>query len=134
MNDQLYRDIILEHWKNPQNYGVVQNADLDVEQSNPYCGDRIRLTIKLADGKIKEISFNGEGCAISKASASLFTEEIKGKFLADLKTIESKDVLALLGIILTPTRTKCALLVFSTLNKGLEALYLSAFKIQRYNT
>ena len=120
MQDQLYRDIILEHWKNPQNYGVLQNADIDIEADNPYCGDRIRLTIKLAKGEIKQVAFIGEGCAISKASASLFTEEIRGGSISDLQKIEGQYTLDLLGISLTPTRTKCALLVYTTLKKGLK--------------
>ncbi len=118
--DQLYRDIILEHWKNPQNYGVVQNADIDVEENNPYCGDRIRLTLNLKKGRIKDIAFTAEGCAISKASASLFTQDLKDKSFIDLKKIQGQDVLDLLGISLTPTRTKCALLIYATLNKGLK--------------
>jgi nitrogen fixation NifU-like protein len=121
MQDTLYRDIILEHWQHPQNYGVVKNPDIDVEENNPYCGDRIRLTIKLEKGKIKEVAFTGDGCAISKASASLFTEEIKGKTLMQLKSINPQFVLDLLGIPLSPTRTKCALLIYQVIQKGLRS-------------
>ena len=122
MNNQLYRDIILEHWKNPQNYGVVQDSDIDVEEYNPYCGDRMRLTLNIEKGRIKDVAFTGEGCAISKASASLFTEEIKGESLADLKKVNGDHILELLGITLTPTRTKCALLVYVTLKRALKTL------------
>lgn len=121
MQDALYRDIILEHWQHPQNYGVVKNADIDAEENNPYCGDKIRLTIKLEKNKVKEVAFTGEGCAISKASASLFTEEIKGKTLAELKAIKPQFVLDLLGIPLSPTRTKCALLILKVLQKSLKS-------------
>lgn len=120
MQDQLYRDIILEHWQHPQNYGVVKNPDIDVEENNPFCGDIIRLTIKLEKDKVKEVTFTGEGCAISKASASLFTEEIKNKTLAELKAIKPQFVLDLIGVPLSPTRAKCALLIYQILQKGLN--------------
>src|SRR5205807_6587528 len=107
--DPLYREIILEHWQHPQNYGVIKNADFDVSENNPLCGDEIRLTGKIENGKLIKIAFSGDGCAISRASASLFTEEIKGERLDAIKKKKDKDVLALLGIELTPARTKCAL-------------------------
>jgi nitrogen fixation protein NifU and related proteins len=116
--DPLYREIILEHWQHPQNYRVVDEPDFDVEEFNPLCGDMIRLTGKIKNGKLMEIAFIGEGCAISKASASLFTEEIKGKSLESIKKIKEKNVLDLLGIELTPARTKCALLVYNSFKKA----------------
>lgn len=121
MQDTLYRDIILEHWQHPQNYGVVKNPDIDVEENNPYCGDIIHLTIKLEKEKIKEVAFTSEGCAISKASASLFTEEIKGKTLTQIKAIKPQFVLDLIGVPLSPTRAKCALLIYQVLEKGLQS-------------
>lgn len=114
MQDQLYREIILEHWENPQNYGVIDDADFDVQDSNPLCGDEIRLTGEITDGKLTEIAFTGEGCAISKASASIFTEKIKGMKIEEITKLTPGDVLEELGITLTPTRTKCALLVYQT--------------------
>jgi len=117
--DPLYREIILEHWENPQNHGVLKNADIDVTELNPLCGDSMRLTLKMEKGRVKEILFSGEGCAISQASASLFTEEIKEKSIDEIQKITSEEVLSLLGIQLTPARTKCALLVFTTLKKGM---------------
>lgn len=116
----IYRDIILEHWKNPQNYGVIEDADIDVTETNPLCGDTIRLMIELKNKKVERISFVGEGCAISKASASLFTEELKGKTIEELKKIKPEDVLNLMEIDLTPSRTKCALLIYKTLQKALK--------------
>lgn len=113
--DPLYREIILDNWQNPQNYGVIRHADFDVIQNNPLCGDIIRVTGKIIDGKLTKIAFSGEGCAISKASASLFTEEIKGEKVEKIKKITEKDVLKLLGIDLTPARMKCALLVYKTI-------------------
>ncbi|SRR6266568_5146399 len=116
--DPIYREIILEHWQHPQNYGVIKNADFDVTEFNPLCGDEIRVTGKFQNGKLSKIAFSGDGCAISRASASLFTEDIKGKSLASIKKIKGTDVLTLLGIELTPARTKCALLVYTTLKKA----------------
>jgi len=118
--DPLYREIILEHWQNPQNFGVIKDADIDVQEVNPLCGDAIRLTAKTQNGKIKKILFSGEGCAISRASASLYTEEIKGESIDVVKKKLEKDVLALLGIELTPARTKCALLIFNTVKKAIK--------------
>jgi nitrogen fixation NifU-like protein len=120
--DPLYREIILEHWQNPQNNGILSDANTDVTENNPLCGDEIRLTMQIENGKIKNILFSGVGCAISQASASLFTEEIKGKSLKKIKLKKEKDVLDLLGIDLTPARMKCALLIFKTFNKGINQL------------
>src|SRR5258708_481325 len=115
--DPLYREIILEHWQHPQNFGVIKNADFDITDVNPLCGDEIRVTGKIQNGKLTKIAFFGESCAISRASASLFTEEVKGKKLDLIRKKKEKDVLALLGIDLTPARIKCALLVYTTLRK-----------------
>lgn len=115
MQDPLYREIILEHWSNPQNFGVIKNADFDVRDNNPLCGDEIRITGKIKDGKLVKVAFTGDGCAISRASASIFTEKIKNKNVSEIKKITPDDVLAELGLALTPARTKCALLVYRTL-------------------
>ena len=119
MQDTIYREIILDHYKNPQNYGVIKNADIDVSDLNPLCGDEIRITAKYKDNKISNIAFKSAGCAISKASASLFTEVIKGKTVTEIQNIKPEDVIALLEVELSPARTKCALLVYSTLQRGL---------------
>ena len=115
--DPLYREIILEHWQHPQNYGVIKHADFDVRENNPLCGDEIRLTGKFEEGTLTKIAFSGDGCAISRASASLFTESIKGELVREIKNKKEKDILELLGIELTPARVKCALLIFNTLKK-----------------
>ncbi len=119
MQDHIYREIILEHWKHPLNYGVIKDADIDISDVNPLCGDKIHITAKLKNEKIEQIAFESEGCSISKASASLFTEEIKGKTCTYIKEMKPSDVLKLLEVELTPTRTKCALLVYTTLSKAL---------------
>ena len=115
MEDALYREIILEHWQNPQNYGVVEGADFDVAGSNPLCGDSIRLTGIVRAGVLIEVAFTGEGCAISRASASLFTEKVKGMNLVEVQGMAADEVLNELGVILTPARTKCALLVYEVM-------------------
>lgn len=115
MQDPIYREIILEHWTNPQNYGVVKHADFEVNDDNPLCGDEIKITGKIEDNKLTKIAFTGEGCAISKASASVFTEKIKGMEVSEIKKITPEEVLEELGLQLTPARMKCCLLVYSTL-------------------
>jgi nitrogen fixation protein NifU and related proteins len=115
MQDPIYREIILEHWTHPQNYGVIKDADFEVNDDNPLCGDEIKITGKIKDNKLVKIAFTGEGCAISKASASVFTEKIKGMSIAEIKKITPEDVLQEIGLQLTPARMKCGLLVYSTL-------------------
>lgn len=115
MQDPLYREIILEHWTNPQNYGVIKDADFSVDDNNPLCGDEIKITGKIKDDILTEVAFTGEGCAISKASASVFTEKIKGMKIVDIKKITPEEVLEEIGLQLTPARMKCGLLVYSTL-------------------
>lgn len=115
MQDPLYREIILEHWTNPQNYGVIKHADFVVDDNNPSCGDEIHLTGVVKDGTLEDIKFTSEGCAISKASASVFTEKVKGMEISEISKITPEEVLEELGLQLTPARMKCALLVYTTL-------------------
>jgi nitrogen fixation NifU-like protein len=109
--DQLYRDQILEHYKRPHNFGPLDDYDLEFEDSNPFCGDEQRVRIKLdADGCVEEIKFEGKGCAISTAATSLLTDEIGGKSREELLRLDKGFVLDLLGIDISATRMKCALL------------------------
>jgi nitrogen fixation NifU-like protein len=117
--DDLYRDYILEHYRRPHNFGVLEHANASHEGANPLCGDRITLQLRLADGKIAGVGFTGRGCAISQASASLLTDEIKGKPVVDAAALTSRDVLDLLGIEISPARLKCALLSLDTLQQAL---------------
>jgi len=117
--DDLYRDYILEHYRRPHNFGVLDNANASHEGANPLCGDRITLQLRLADGRIAGVGFTGRGCAISQASASLLTDEIKGKPIVDATALTSRDVLDLLGIEISPARLKCALLSLETLQHAL---------------
>lgn len=119
MDDQLYREIILENWKNPQNYGILESADIDIKDYNPLCGDTIRITAKLKDRSIKEIKFIGEGCAISKASGSILTEVVENMKIEDIQKMSAEDFLKNLEITLTVARLKCALLSYSALQKSL---------------
>lgn len=118
--DALYREIILENWRHPANRGVVANPDFDVERDNPLCGDHIRLTGKIGGGRLANIAFTGEGCAVSIASASLLTEAIKGREITDIAKLSEQEAIDLLGIQPTPARTKCALLVYAALVDALR--------------
>jgi nitrogen fixation NifU-like protein len=117
--DDLYRDYILEHYRRPHNFGVLEDATASHEGANPLCGDRITLQVRVKDGTIDGVAFTGRGCAISQASASLLTDEIKGKPLGTAVGMTSNDVLELLGIEISPARMKCALLSLDTLQHAL---------------
>lgn len=109
--DELYRDQILEHYKRPHNFGRLESFDLDHEDTNPFCGDEQHVFIKLdAEGRVAEVSFEGQGCAISTAATSLLTDELIGKTREELLRIPKEEVLELLGIEISATRMKCAML------------------------
>lgn len=125
--DSLYRDLILDHYRNPQNFGTLPDADATHEEDNPFCGDHIGMQVKVRSQKSKvksivNIRFHGEGCAISTACASMLTEKVLGMTLENAKKLKKEDVLELLGIELTPTRLKCALLPLEVLQKTLQKL------------
>jgi nitrogen fixation NifU-like protein len=113
--DDLYRDYILEHYRQPHNFGVIEDPDASYEGSNPLCGDRITLQIGVRDGVLERVGFTGRGCAISQASASLLTDEIKGKPLKEVAGFRADDLLDLLGIEISPARLKCAMLSHDSL-------------------
>ena len=109
--DDLYREQILEHYKRPRNFGRLETYDLDFEDTNPFCGDEQHVFIRLGeDGNVAEISFEGKGCAISTAATSMLTEELEGKSPEELLRLPKEFVLDLLGIDISATRMKCALL------------------------
>ena len=120
--DDLYRDNILDHYKNPRNYGRLQRPDITHEEDNPLCGDVVGMDFSIKDGVIDDIRFHGRGCAISQASASLLTERLKGMPLDDAKKINKDDVLGELGIEISPARIKCALLSLKVLKVGAYGL------------
>jgi nitrogen fixation NifU-like protein len=118
--DDLYRDYILEHYRRPHNFGVIDNPSASHEGANPLCGDRITLQIGVRNGVVERVGFTGRGCAISQASASLLTDEIKGKPVADVAAFRADDLLDLLGIEISPARLKCAMLSLDTLHSALD--------------
>ncbi|MFI5282711.1 MAG: Fe-S cluster assembly sulfur transfer protein SufU [Candidatus Dormibacterales bacterium] len=121
-DDQFYREYILDHYKNPRNFGHLDHPDITHEEDNPLCGDVIGMDFKIADGVIEDIRFHGRGCAISQASASLLTERLKGLQLEEAKKITKADVLGELGIQISPARIKCALLSLKVLKVGAYGL------------
>jgi nitrogen fixation NifU-like protein len=119
----MYREMILDHAKNPRHHGVLTPADIDFEGHNPLCGDRLRLTLRVDENnRIIDIGWTGEGCAISQASASLLGEEILGKTLDEVKAISKETIFEMLGIPLSMNRVKCALLSLKVLKVGAYGL------------
>src|SRR5579862_5803125 len=108
--DDLYREFILDHYRNPRNSGTLDAPDASAEDVNPLCGDKIRIDLRLRDGIVEDVKFQGRGCAISQASASLLTEAIKGRPIAEVGRIGKEQVLENIGIEISPARLKCALL------------------------
>jgi nitrogen fixation protein NifU and related proteins len=119
MVDSLYREIILDHNRNPRNFGKLDPHDYSYEDTNPLCGDEIRMDLRVKDGIVDEVAFSGRGCAISQASASILTEMVEGQPLEDVKAITKEDLLDELGIPVSPTRLKCALLGLKVLKAGI---------------
>ena len=124
--DDLYRDYILEHYRRPHNFGVLDGATISQEGANPLCGDRITMQLRVRGGVIDGVGFTGRGCAISQASASLLTDEVKGKDIEKAASMTPSDVLDLLGIEISPARMKCALLALETLQGALESTPVAA--------
>ncbi len=121
--DDLYREIIIEHYKNPGFRGELNPHDYSFEDENPVCGDHIRVDLRVdEDGKIIDARFSGEGCAISQASADLLIESVIGKNIEDVKSLSKQDVLELLGIDLGVVRLKCALLPLKVLKAGVYGM------------
>ena len=118
--DDLYRDYILEHYRRPHNFGVLETPSATYEGANPLCGDRITMQLRVEDGVVTGVGFTGRGCAISQASASLLTDEIKGKPVTEVADFAATDLLDLLGIEISPARLKCAMLGFESLQHLLE--------------
>ena len=113
--DDMYRDYILDHYKNPRNSGELAGATNSYHDTNPLCGDEITMSLLIDDDIVKDVRFQGRGCAISQASASILTEEIKGKTLAEVRAIDRQHIIENLGIPISPARIKCALLGLKTL-------------------
>ena len=121
--EDLYRDNIIDHYKNPQFRGTLEPNDIHFEDDNPLCGDHIAISLRLdSNGRVSEARFDGKGCAISQAAADLLVESIHGKTVDQIKKLTRQDVLDLLGIELGPVRLKCALLPLKVLKAGVYGL------------
>ncbi|HNY90020.1 MAG TPA: SUF system NifU family Fe-S cluster assembly protein [bacterium] len=137
--DELYQEVLLDHYKQPRNKGVLAEPDIRLELKNPFCGDEILLTLKMAEGRVAEAAFEGHGCVISQASASVMTEKIKGLRVEEVAAIadqfthlvregkyerpegeEFDEIEAFAGVCEFPTRVKCAMLAWRTLLQGLK--------------
>ena len=124
MSDDIYREIILDHYRNPRNKGKLLDADVSIHDSNPLCGDEIDMHLKVQGDKIEDIKFEGRGCAISQASASMLTEMIMGKPLTSVRDLNKDDILENIGLLnLGPARIKCALLSLKVLKLGMVKYY-----------
>jgi len=116
--DDLYRDYILEHYRHPRNSGTLEHPDATHEDDNPLCGDRIRKDLSVLDGRLEQVKFSGRGCAISQASASMLTEQIKGQNLEDVARLPPQAVLDNVGIGISATRMRCAMLGLKVLKSA----------------
>lgn len=121
--DDLYRELIIDRYKNPHFRGSLEPHDISFEDDNPLCGDHIRIDLRInGDERVSEVAFDGHGCAISQATADLLAESIVGKSLDEVKLISKQDILDMLGIELGPVRLKCALLSLKVLKAGVYGL------------
>ncbi len=120
--DDLYRENLLDHYRNPRNHGTIETADAEADGQNPLCGDEVTiyLAFRNGSGEIRDIKFSGRGCAISQAATSMLTELVKGRNAGEVASMEKDELLEEIGIPLTPVRLKCALLGLSTLKLALH--------------
>jgi len=119
MDSNIYREQIIDLYENPLNYGEIKNPDFSYEEDNPLCGDVIRIDVRLDEqGRVAEVAWSGDGCAISQASASLLTEEIKSMTMDEVRAFSSERLLELIGVPLSMARVKCALLSLKVLKAG----------------
>ena len=116
--DEIYRENILDHYKNPSHRGTIENPEITYEDANPLCGDVIRMDLRVKDGTIEAVRFSGKGCSISQASADMLCEKIEGMSLDEARKLSRDDVIEMLGIELGPVRLKCGLLALKTLKAG----------------
>lgn len=119
MSMDYYREYILDHYRNPRNYGTLEHPDAHAEDSNPLCGDQLAIDLLVEDNLVKEVRFKGRGCAISQASASMLSEMIEGHTVDEVIKLGKDDVLDALGISISPARTKCAFLSLRVLHRSL---------------
>ena len=120
--EQMYREVILDHYKNPHGHGLIEGADAQAEGMNPLCGDEVTMSVKFADDgeTIEQVGFEGRGCAISQAATSMLTDLVKGRTAADVAALPKEELLEEIGIPLTPVRIKCAILGLGVLKVALH--------------
>jgi len=118
MND-MYQEELLDHYKNPRNQGALKNFDIKFHDTNPLCGDELTITVKIKDNRIQDVKFDSRGCAISVASSSKLSEQLKNKTLQEVIKLDNKFVLDLIAVPISPMRLKCALLSLKALKKGI---------------
>ncbi len=116
--DDLYRENILDHYRYPRNKGHLDNPDIHYHDVNPFCGDELTLELKIENDRVVDVAFDGKGCAISQASASMLTEEVMGMTLDEVKALDKDFIVEMLGIEIGPVRLKCALLSLKVLKAG----------------
>ncbi len=121
--EDIYRQYILEHYRDPRNHGHLDHPDIHAADTNPLCGDRIELDLQVTDGHITDVRFSGRGCAISQAAASMLTERMEGATLDELRALRPVDVLEMLGVEIGPARQRCALLSLRVLHQGIGGPY-----------
>jgi nitrogen fixation NifU-like protein len=120
MNSDMYREVIMDLYKNPMNFGLMNNPSNEAEKINPICGDKLKVQLKVEDGVVREAMFSGVGCVISIAAASLITEKISGMKISDIMELDETDISKLMGINIVPIRIKCALLSLEAIKKALN--------------
>jgi len=119
MSMDYYREYILDHYRNPHNYGRLEDPDIHAEDSNPLCGDQLAMDMQVEGDRIKAVRFLGRGCAISQAAASMLSDMIEGNTVQEVVTLGKDEVLEELGVAISPARTKCAFLSLRVLHQGL---------------
>jgi nitrogen fixation NifU-like protein len=119
VTDSLYREAILDHYRNPRNRGILNPADFSYEDVNPLCGDEIRIDVRTDGERVTDVRFSGRGCAISQAAASMLMEMVEGQPLDEVKAISREDLLEELGVPISPARMKCAMLGLKVLKAGI---------------
>jgi nitrogen fixation NifU-like protein len=118
--DSLYREVILDHYKNPRGHGVIERADAEAEGQNPLCGDEVSIAVAFEGDRIADVKFQGRGCAISQAATSMLMDMVKGRTAQEVATMSRDELLDEVGIPLTPVRLKCALLGLGVLKVALH--------------
>ncbi len=119
MEESIQAEVVMEHYKSPRNYGAIKNPTHEVTDNNPLCGDTLHFSFTVKDDVVEDVKFVGQGCSISQASASMMTELIMGKKVADILKISEQEVIDMIGLNLGPNRERCALLSLNAIQKGL---------------